>query len=61
MSHDKHAPVEQSKGIWALPMVSLIIVILLLIYYARPIFPQAEPSSHEKIEAPAHEKTEVKH
>ncbi|UKT62939.1 hypothetical protein [Pedobacter mucosus] len=61
MSHDTHAPVHQTKGIWALPLTALIVVILILIYFTRPIFPQGESSSHEKVEAPAHEKTEAHH
>ncbi|QPH41493.1 hypothetical protein [Pedobacter endophyticus] len=60
-AHDSHAPVQQTKGIWALPLTAWIIVLLLLVYFTRPIFHHEGNSSHETTEAPAHEKTEAHH
>ncbi|KQM74723.1 hypothetical protein ASE74_01675 [Pedobacter sp. Leaf216] len=53
-AHDSHAPVHQTKGIWALPLTAWIIVLILLLAFTRPIF------HHEK-ETSSHEKTEVNH
>ena len=53
-SHDTHAPVQETKGIWALPLAAWIIVLLLLVAFTRPIFHHEEASS-------SHEKTEAKH
>ncbi|GAA3968377.1 hypothetical protein GCM10022246_21390 [Pedobacter ginsengiterrae] len=60
-AHDSHAPVQETKGIWALPLTAWIIVLILCVAFTRPIFNHEEPkSSHEKIEAPAHhEKAET--
>ncbi|PWS27412.1 hypothetical protein DHW03_07310 [Pedobacter yonginense] len=52
--HDTHAPVQQTKGIWALPLTAWIIVLILLVVFTRPILPHAEEST-------SHEKTEAKH
>ncbi|TCD04568.1 hypothetical protein EZ449_16580 [Pedobacter frigidisoli] len=60
-AHDTHAPVQQTKGIWALPLTAWIVVLLLVVYFTRPIFHHEEAASHEKTEAPAHEKTEAHH
>lgn len=59
-AHDSHAPVQETKGIWTLPLIACIIVVLLIIGFTRPIFHHEESSSHET-EAPAHEKTEAHH
>ena len=58
-AHDSHAPVQQTKGIWALPLTAWILVLLLVVYFTRPIFNHEEaPAHHEKTEA-AHEKPEA--
>lgn len=58
-AHDSHAPVQQTKGIWALPLTAWIIVLILLVAFTRPIFVHgpAEGSHHEKTEKP-HNKAE---
>lgn len=61
MSHDTHAPVQQTKGIWALPLTAFIIVLLMVFFFTRPILHNEEVSAHEKTEKPAHEKTEAHH
>jgi len=53
-AHDSHAPVQQTKGIWALPLTAWIIVLILLVAFTRPIFHHGEETS-------SHEKTEVNH
>ncbi|WP_316739763.1 hypothetical protein [Pedobacter aquatilis] len=56
-AHDSHAPVQQTKGIWALPLTVWIIVLILCVAFTRPIFHHAEEggsSSHEKTEATHH-------
>ncbi|MFC3562014.1 hypothetical protein [Pedobacter jamesrossensis] len=60
-AHDSHAPVQETKGIWALPLAACILALVLLIIFTRPIFNHEEAnSSHEKTEAPTHhEKTEA--
>lgn len=60
-AHDSHAPVQETKGIWALPLAALIISLILLVVFTRPIFNHEEAkSSHEKTEVPAHhEKAET--
>lgn len=61
-AHDSHAPVQETKGIWALPLTAWIIVLILCVVFTRPIFNHEETanSSHEKTEAPAHhEKAEA--
>ncbi|WP_443936560.1 hypothetical protein [Pedobacter sp. MW01-1-1] len=62
-AHDSHAPVQETKGIWALPLTVWIIVIILCVAFTRPIFPHHAGTSegHEKTEAPAHESTEGHH
>ncbi|PWS30852.1 hypothetical protein [Pedobacter paludis] len=52
--HDTHAPVQQTKGIWALPLTAWIIVLILVVAFTRPIF-------HHEEESSSHEKTEAKH
>ncbi|WP_316847941.1 hypothetical protein [Pedobacter psychrodurus] len=60
-AHDSHAPVQQTTGIWALPLTAWILVLLLCVYFTRPIFNHKEASAHhEKTEA-AHEKPEAHH
>lgn len=49
-AHD--SPAQETKGIFALPLVACIVVLLILIFFTRPIFHQGHESSHEKIEAP---------
>ncbi|GGE53831.1 hypothetical protein EV200_102480 [Pedobacter psychrotolerans] len=57
-AHDSHAPVQDTKGIWTLPLAAWIIVLILLVAFTRPIFHHAEEStSHEKTEKP-HSKAE---
>jgi len=60
-AHDSHAPVQQTTGIWALPLTAWIIVLILCVVFTRPIFHHEEEgtTSHEKTEMPAHEKTEA--
>ncbi|TDG35204.1 hypothetical protein EZJ43_15000 [Pedobacter changchengzhani] len=53
-AHDSHAPVQNTKGIWALPLIACIICLILLVIFTRPIF------NHEDGSA-AHEKTEMMH
>ncbi|RDC57434.1 hypothetical protein DU508_09785 [Pedobacter chinensis] len=50
-AHDSHAPVQQTKGIWALPLTAWIIVIILVFAFTRPIFHEATGSGHEKTES----------
>lgn len=52
-SHDTHKPVQETKGIWALPLAAWILVLVLVFVFTRP-------KSEEKHEA-SHEKTEVHH
>ncbi|WP_316798614.1 hypothetical protein [Pedobacter frigidisoli] len=54
-AHDSHAPAQETKGIWALPLTAWIIVLLLLVAFTRPIF------HHEESAADGHEKTEASH
>ena len=61
-AHDSHAPVQETKGIWALPLTACIIVVLLIVCFTRPIFNHSEEGCcHEKTEAPAHGNTEGHH
>jgi flagellar biosynthesis/type III secretory pathway M-ring protein FliF/YscJ len=62
-AHDSHAPVQQTKGIWALPLTAWIIVLILLVAFTRPIFHHGEEasSSHEKTEAHHTEAPESHH
>lgn len=53
-AHDSHAPVQQTKGIWALPLIACIIVLILLVVFTRPIFNHNTEDAH-------HEKTEMMH
>ncbi len=53
-AHDSHAPVQQTKGIWALPLTAWIIVLILVVAFTRPIFHCEDGTS-------SHEKTETKH
>lgn len=53
-AHDSHAPVQQTKGIWALPLIACIVVLILLVIFTRPIF-------HHESDATNHEKTEMMH
>jgi len=57
-AHDSHAPVQQTKGIWALPLAAWIIVLILLVAFTRPIFVhEKEGSGHHETEKP-HSKAE---
>ncbi|MFC4212976.1 hypothetical protein ACFOWA_17405 [Pedobacter lithocola] len=60
-AHDSHAPVQQTSGIWALPLTAWILVLILVVIFTRPIFnhEEAPASSHEKTEMPAHEGAEA--
>ncbi|WP_293788257.1 hypothetical protein [uncultured Pedobacter sp.] len=61
-AHDSHAPVQQTKGIWALPLTVWIIVLILLVAFTRPIFHHGEEtSSNEKTEAHHTEAPESHH
>jgi len=61
-AHDSHAPVQETKGIWALPLTAWIIVLVLLVAFTRPIFHNAEEgTSHEKTEAHQTEVPESHH
>lgn len=61
-AHDSHAPVQQTKGIWALPLTVWIIVLILLVAFTRPIFNHGETStSHEKTETHHSESAESHH
>jgi len=52
-AHDSHAPVQQTKGIWALPLAAWIIVLILLVAFTRPIFVhEVEGGHHETTEKP---------
>ena len=55
-AHDSHAPVQQTKGIWALPLTVWIIVLILCVAFTRPIFHHAEEGSSSE-----HGKTEATH
>ncbi|NTE03383.1 hypothetical protein G6M26_08300 [Agrobacterium tumefaciens] len=56
-AHDSHAPVQETKGIWTLPLTAWIIVLILLVAFTRPIFVHEVESAHEKTEKP-HSKAE---
>lgn len=61
-AHDTHAPVQQTKGIWALPLTAWIIVLILVVVFTRPIFHHEEAgASHEKTEVHHTEATESHH
>ncbi|GGH08345.1 hypothetical protein [Pedobacter zeae] len=61
-AHDSHAPVQQTKGIWALPLTAWIIVLILLVAFTRPIFPGHEKAaSHGETEGYQTEATESHH
>lgn len=55
-AHDSHAPVQETKGIWALPLTVWIIVLILCVAFTRPIFHHEAASAAE-----GHEKTEASH
>lgn len=59
-AHDTHAPSLETKGIWALPLVAWIFVMLLVVYFTRPVFVHGDAPAHDKTEA-THEKTEAHH
>ncbi|MDY0903523.1 hypothetical protein [Pedobacter sp. CFBP9032] len=58
-AHDSHAPVQETKGIWTLPLAAWILTLILLVAFTRPIFVHdAAGSAHEKTEAKPHSKAE---
>jgi len=58
-AHGSHAPVQETKGIWTLPLAAWILTLILLVAFTRPIFVHsATESGHESTEAKPHSKGE---
>ncbi|MCZ4245337.1 hypothetical protein [Pedobacter punctiformis] len=50
-AHDTHAPVQDTKGIWALPMTAWVLVLVLVFAFTRPKTEEKHEQGHEKTEA----------